>query len=357
MTRIQEIEALETGASAPARGPAEAAPTPVDAARHREEDPEAGSVLVSVLVPVTERPDRLVPLYREYAAALDELEASYEFLFLVEPQHRHLAAPLGELVEDDEPVRLLEVGQSVGEASLLKLGGSRARGSVLVILPAYRRIKAEALPELVTLIRDGSADLVAGRRWPRRDPWINRLQTRLFHGFLGSVAGRRIHDTGCGVRAMRREVLEEVPLYGNFSRFLPFLAMREGYRVEEVSCEQHPEDTKARVYGPDTYMRRLIDAMGIFFLLRFTHKPLRFFGLLGGVLSLAGVAVGGVLVLERLGGQGIADRPLFLLAVLLFTFGVQAIALGLVGELIVHLFIPGQRTYRLDESSVRELSS
>lgn len=353
MTRTREIEPLETEQSAPAPEPSDTA-TPADAPRASSASAE--SVLVSVLVPVTERPERLVPLYREYASAMSEMDASCEFLFLVEPQHRHLAAPLGQLVEDGEPVRLLEVGQSVGEASLLKLGGSRARGSVLVILPAYRRIKAEALPELISLVRDGSADLVAGRRWPRRDPWINRVQTRLFHGFLGSVAGRRIHDTGCGVRAMRKEVLEEVPLYGNFSRFLPFLAMREGYRVEEVSCEQHPEDTKARVYGPDTYLRRLIDAMGIFFLLRFTHKPLRFFGLLGSVLGIAGAAVGAVLVIERMGGQGIADRPLFLLAVLLFTFGVQAIALGLVGELIVHLFIPGRRTYRLDESSIKELS-
>ena len=159
-----------------------------------------------------------------------------------------------------------------------------------------------------------------------------------------------MHDVACGVRAMRRDVLEDLPLYGDFHRFLPLLALRDGYRVEELPAAQHPRDARPRVYSPGIYLRRLIDVLGLFFLLRFTDKPLRFFGLVGAASGLLGAAVLAVLFVQRLGGRGIADRPLLLLGVLLVMLGVQAIALGLVGEIIVHLSAARQRLYRVERS-------
>jgi hypothetical protein len=146
---------------------------------------------------------------------------------------------------------------------------------------------------------------------------------------------------------MRREVLREIPLYGDFFRFLPVLALREGFHVEEFPARQHPKDVRTRLYSPGTYLRRLIDLLGLFFLLRFTEKPLRFFGLAGSLSSITGGIILFVLVLERMQGQPLADRPLLLLGVLLVVLGAQAIALGLVGEIIVHLHAPEHRSYRL----------
>jgi hypothetical protein len=244
------------------------------------------------------------------------------------------------------------VGQVVGEATLLKLALAQCRGPIIVTLPAYRRVHASVLPQLIARVEAG-ADLAVARRWPRRDSWVNRLQNRVFHAIVRRFAGGRIRDVACGVRAMRREVLEEVPLYGDFFRFLPLLALREGYRVEEVDSPQHPADVPARVYAPGVYLRRLIDLLGLFFLLRFTEKPLRFFGLLGSGLSMSGGLILAVLLVQRLGGEGIADRPLLLLGVLLVVLGVQAIALGLIGEIIVHLHAPRKRPYRLAQFDPR----
>jgi hypothetical protein len=159
--------------------------------------------------------------------------------------------------------------------------------------------------------------------------------------------GQKIHDVASGVRAMRPEVLERVPLYGDFARFLPLFAVRDGFSVVEVPVPQHERDVRARLYRPGTYLRRLVDLLGLFFLLRFTEKPLRFFGMLGSLLSLAGGLILAVLSLQRLAGQGIADRPLLLLGVLLVVLGVQAIALGLIGEIIVHLGAAQRPTYRV----------
>ena len=109
---------------------------------------------------------------------------------------------------------------------------------------------------------------------------------------------------------MRREVLQQVALYGDFFRFFPLLALRDGYVVVEVPVPQHQRDRTRRVYGPGTYLRRFIDIVGLVFLLRFTEKPLRFFGLIGSLSAIAGVVVLAVVTVQRFGGRGIADRPI-----------------------------------------------
>lgn len=305
---------------------------------------------VSVVVPVTERPEPLAQLYSEYAPPLRAAGYHCEFVFVVEPWFRLMVDSLAALIAAGEPIRVLVVGQAMGETSLLKVAAAQSRAPLILTLPAYRRVEASSIPHLIGRLEQG-ADLVIARRWPRRDSWVNRVQSRVFHSLVGGLTESRVHDIACGVRLMRREAFEEFPLYGDFSRFLPLLALRDGYRVEEVSASQHAADAQARFYSPGTYLRRLIDLLGLFFLLRFTEKPLRFFGLLGGGLGLAGGVVLLVLLVQRLGGTGIADRPLLLLGVLLVVLGAQAVSLGLIGEIIVHLHAPRRRPYRLKRSA------
>lgn len=307
----------------------------------------SGSVTVSVLVPVTERPENLSEIYRTYSEPLRDDGWDYEFVFAFEPYHHDLTEELASLVEDGEPIRLLEAGQTVGEASLIKWAAEHSTGELLLTLPAYFRVEPRTLPKLLAPVDSADADLALACRWPREDPWINQLQSRVFHFLLRMVSGSRFRDLACGVRVMRRQVLTEVPLYGDFFRFFPLLARNQGFRVEEVKGEHHPQDRRPRVYSPGVYFRRLVDLLGVFFLVRFTYKPLRFFGLVGGAVSALGGAILAVLFVQRLGGEGIADRPMLLLGVLLVTLGVQAVALGLIGEIIVHLNAPDRPGYRV----------
>jgi glycosyltransferase involved in cell wall biosynthesis len=301
---------------------------------------------LSVIVPLVERPSPLDQLYEEFSAPLRASGRSFEFLFVGYAWHRPLTEPLRRLVARGEPIRLIEVPQAVGETALLKVGGSAARGRVLVTLPAYLQAEASALLPLVERI-EGGADLAVVYRWPRRDSVINRAQNSVLHFLVGRLAGGRLHDVACGLRAMRSELLVDVPLYGDFARFLPLLALREGFVVEEVKSAVHPRALRGRVYGPGVYLRRLIDVLGLLFLLKFTDKPLRFFGLIGSVLAMAGGVLLLTVLVQRLGGQSVANRPLLLLGVLLITLGIQSIALGLIGEMIVHLTASQRRRYRV----------
>lgn len=306
-------------------------------------------VALSVVVPVTERPRDLDWIYETYSKELKERAEAFEFLFMLQPWAWSMAERLEELVEAREPIRIFKVGQTVGESVLLQLAADEADGDIIVTLPSYPRVSAGSLGKLIDEVAADRADLASAVRVAEQQSLINRLQNRLFHWMLGRSIGGRFRDVASGVRALKREVLEDTPLYGDFFRFLPVLAGRRGYRVEEIELPQHREDTGTRVYSPGIYLRRLIDLLGLFFLVRFTQKPLRFFGLLGSVVALAGAAILVVLLVQRLGGQGIADRPMLLLGAILVVLGSQAIALGLIGEIVVHLNASHSRLYRIRE--------
>ena len=305
--------------------------------------------LISVVVPVVERADDLVAVYRAFANELDSRSEKYEFLFIFDGRFTP-PAELVALAKDNEGVRLLRFARSFGETAALRLGIEKSRGDLVITLPAYFQVQPEGI-RLLLEAAEGGADLVVASRSPRLDSWLNRLQSRAFHSIVRSVSDQQFHDMACGLRVMRRSVAEALPLYGDLHRFIPALALREGFRVEEVSVPQHPRDARTRVYGPGVYLRRLLDIAAFFFLAKFTEKPLRFFGLVGSLFLGTGTILSLVLLVQRVEGQGIANRPALLLAVLFLALGVQLMGLGLVGEIIVHLRAPHRRAYRVREQA------
>lgn len=306
---------------------------------------------VAVIVPVTERPYPLDHLYLEFSRPLQQVGLSFEFLFVMSEQWKGLMGPLARLRDEGEPIRILETGQALSESDMLQVAVRHSSAGRLVTLPAYPRVQPEALLQLLAGL-DRGFDMLTAARINRSDAWVNRFQRRAFHTLLRSFVGGELRDVASGVRAMRREVLEELDLFGDSFRFVPFLALREGFQVLELDVDQHPEDLKTRVYWPGVYLRRLIDLLGLMFRVRFAYKPLRFFGLVGSLLALSGGAILLVLLFQRMGGQGIADRPLLLLGVLMLVLGIQAVAMGLIGEIVVHHGATERPLYRIRSGGV-----
>ena len=303
--------------------------------------------LISVVIPVVERAEDLVSVYRSFAQALEQRGQPFEFIFVFDGRFTP-PAELVALTREQQKVRIHRFAREFGETAALRLGIEKSRGEIILTLPAYFQVRAEGIGALLEAVYQG-ADMSVANRSPRLDSWLNRMQSRAFHSIIGGVSRQRFHDMACGVRVMRRTVAEALPLYGDLHRFIPALALREGYRVVEVPLAQHPSDARTRVYRPGVYFRRLLDIAAFFFLAKFTEKPLRFFGLVGSVFFAAGAVISLVLLVQRVEGQGIANRPALLLAVLLVALGVQLIGLGLVGEIIVHLRAPHRRAYRVRE--------
>jgi hypothetical protein len=174
-------------------------------------------------------------------------------------------------------------------------------------------------------------------------------QSRFFNRVLSLSAGMRIHDVASGTRALRREVLGEIPLYGDFHRYLPVLAARAGFRIAEVPSAPYASALRTTWHAPSIYLFRLIDVLTVFFISRFTRRPLRLFGSFGLLFLALGLPILGFIGVERIFGTPLGDRPILVLATLLIGLGVQSFTIGLLGELLLFFNAGSLRDYRVSE--------
>jgi hypothetical protein len=165
---------------------------------------------------------------------------------------------------------------------------------------------------------------------------------------LKLITGINYRDLGCGVRLLKRTVAQEILLYGDQYRFLPVLATRRGFRVREVELAQSPADRFRGRYRIRDYLHGLLNVMTVFFLVRFTKKPLRFFGSIGFLTAGLGGIFVLILIVQRLFfGMALADRPALLLGSLLIVLGAQLFALGLLGELVIFSHASESKEYAI----------
>lgn len=305
---------------------------------------------VSVIIPVVERYGDLSSLFHEYADEIRRLGLSSEFIFVVDRRQGKVLPELRDLQrENPDAITLITLGGAFGESASLSIGLKHAKGKTLVTLASYFQVSPEGIGPAFDLLNKG-ADLVVGRRYPRKDSLFNRMQSSVFHSLVRLFTGTRFKDISCGFRVMRRTVAEELNIYGGLHRFLPVIASRQGFRVREIKLAHRKEDLPTRYYGLALYLKRVLDIMTVFFLLRFTRRPFRFFGFLGLVSAIAGGVITLYLGIYRLLDIGpIADRPLLLLGVLLLVLGVQVLSLGLLGEILIFTHARKMRDYLVAE--------
>ncbi len=302
---------------------------------------------VSVIVPVGRRQADASKLHAEYKAGLEATGLSHEIIYVLDGPQPEFAAALRLLVDQGKSFSVVSLTREFGEATALMAGFEQASGQIILTLPAYHQIQAGAIGKLLAATE--SQDVAIGWRWPRAGGPLERLRRGLFHGLLRLVTRLDYHDLGCGARACHRRVLEEIQLYGDQHRFLAVLADRQGFKVQEVQIAQSPQDRYAGRYRLREYARGILDIFTVFFLVRFTKKPLRFFGMLGVLTFTLGALATTWLVIERLFfGQGLAGRPALLLSALLVVLGLQLFALGLLGELIIFTHARQLRDYQIE---------
>ncbi len=305
---------------------------------------------VSVVIPVVERHGDLELLFAELSSEIEAAGRTAEYIFVVDYREREVIPTLRELqARTERELTLVLLGGTFGESSALTVGLERARGDVIVTAAAYFQVEPSGVRAALEGL-DAGADLIVGRRHPRLDSWFNRLQSSLFHGLVNWMTGSNFRDISSGFRAMKRRVAEELNVYGGLHRFIPILAHNQGFRVEELPIPQRKEDRPTRYYGVAIYLKRVLDVLTIFFLMKFTRRPLRFFGLIGLGVSAVGGAITLYLGIYRLLDFGaIAGRPLLLLGVLLIVLGIQTLSLGLLGEIIIFTHARSIRDYQVAE--------
>jgi len=304
-------------------------------------------VEISAIVPVCDFYDDEGRLARDYLSRLKAIGTTFELVFVLDGEHRVLKEQLVQLASTEPQVRIIELTRSFGEATALTAGLEHSSGEIVLTLPAYDQVDSAEIPRLVASM--DAFDVAVGRRRQKNG---NResggFSRRFFHRLVEFVTGHRFRDLGCGMRALKRSVANEIPLYGDLYRFIALLAASRGFRVVELDVAETDKSTGGGK-SVRVFLARLLDILSIVFLVRFTKKPLRFFGMIGGTTFAIGSIFVFYIVVERLFfGVPLAERPALLLSSLLVVLGLQLFALGLIGELIIFTHARDMKEYTVD---------
>jgi glycosyltransferase involved in cell wall biosynthesis len=289
---------------------------------------------VSAIVPVGQRVGNVPALIDEYAGILRGLGLTFEIIVVLDGPHGRMGEDLSRLEASRDWLRVITLARAFGESAALSTGFAEASGKAIMTLPGYEQVVPAEIARLVEAGR--KSDMAIGVRWPRSGSTLARLRRSGFHGLLRLLTGQRYRDLGCGLRFIKRDIVDEIPLYSDRHHFYPVLAASRGFSVEEVEVTQGPNDNYRGPRSIRQYLHRFLDILTLFFLVRFTKKPLRFFGTVGFLIGALGLVFLATLIVQRLFfGVALADRPALLLSSLLLVLGVQVFALGLIGELII----------------------
>lgn len=294
---------------------------------------------VSVVVPVFNEEDNVLPLYRALTHVMERLERRWEILFVDDGSTDATYQALQQVQLQDARVRVLRLRRNFGQTAALAAGFDYAREGIIIALDGDLQNDPEDIPLLIAKLEEGY-DVVSGWRVDRQDGfWLRRLPSKIANWLISRTTGTHLHDYGCTLKAYRAEAIKEVRLYGEMHRFIPALVGGGGARVAEIPVRHHPRVHGRSKYGLSRTIRVILDLLMVKFFLSFLTKPLRIFGSLGLLSFLPGIAICVYLVLWRIfSGGPLADRPLFLLGVLLTVVGVQFLSIGLLAEIQIRTY-------------------
>jgi len=295
-------------------------------------------VAVSYVIPFVDEEATLVELYQRIAAVSGSMVGpgeAWEVVFVDDGSTDGSAAVVEALCAEHPEVRLIQLTGNFGKSAALAAGFDHARGEVVFTLDADLQDVPEEAPRLLAKLDEGY-DLVTGWKKDRRDPLGKVIPSRVFNWLVRRMTGLRLHDINCGFKVYRRPVVDNLRIYGELHRFTPALAHWRRFKVAELPVEHQPRTRGKSKFGGGRFFRGLVDLFTVFFLLKYDRRPAHFFGLVGLLAFVAGVAICGYLTALKIGGEGIGHRPLLMLGVLLIVVGLQVMLTGLLAELIVH---------------------
>ena len=289
--------------------------------------------MISVVVPLLNEEQSLEELYREIAAALESRGDPFEVVFVDDGSTDGSMDVLNHLHDETTNVVVVHLRRNFGKAAALQAGFLEARGDVIVTIDGDLQDDPAEIPPLLAKLDEGF-DLVSGWKTRRNDPLVRRLFSRVFNWATAVVSGVRLHDVNCGLKAYRAEVLHGMRVYGELHRFLPILASYQGFRIAEIPVNHRPRQHGRSRYGPERYLRGFLDLLSVTFMGRYRYRPLHLFGGVGLFMGALGFVILLYLTVIWFWGQGIGQRPLLTLGVLLMVVGIQLVSLGLLSEMI-----------------------
>lgn len=288
---------------------------------------------LSVVVPLFEESKSLPELVEQIAESLREF--TFELILVDDGSKDDSWDVIKELRSAYPWVKGVSLQRNYGKSTALQAGFDVARGRYVATLDADLQDDPSEIPSMIDMLKSGH-DLVSGWKKQRKDPVSKTIPSRFFNTVTRWVTGINLHDFNCGLKVYRREVIENIHLYGELHRYVPLLAQWEGYdRIAEKVVQHHPRKYGQTKFGLSRFMHGFLDLLTIMFVHNYMSRPMHFFGSLG-VLSLI---VGGVInfylsYMKVIYDEPLANRPLLFLGIMLVVIGVQFFSIGFLGDMI-----------------------
>lgn len=304
---------------------------------------------ISVVIPVHNEAANVEPLARRLLRVLDDFCTSSEIIFVDDGSIDGTFERLCTLHAADSRVRVVRFTRNYGQTPALVAGFDHARAPIVVTMDGDLQLHPEDLPALVGKLREGY-DIVSGWRDRSRDPLLRSLPSRAANRMMAGLTGLKMRDFGSTFKAYRRDMLNNLNLYGELHRFVPALASRYGARMAEIPVQWSPRQHGKSHYGLARTWRVFLDMIAVKFLISYTAKPLRLFGSIGVACFLLGLLLWLITLLMKLppfGGYAITGNPLLYLGVLLVIMGVQFVTNGLLAEMLTRTYYEGGKVRRI----------
>jgi glycosyltransferase involved in cell wall biosynthesis len=297
---------------------------------------------LSVVIPIKDERDNLEPLHKRLRQALEPL-GSYEIIIVDDGSTDGSYEVLHKLAESDTRLKVVRLRRNFGQTPALQAGIDWSTGDVLVTMDGDLQNDPADIPMLLDKLNEGY-DAVLGLRANRQDHlFVRKVPSMLGNWLIRKVTGVHIKDMGCTLRAMRRDLAEALPLYGELHRFVPVLAQQHGARLAQVPVRHHPRTAGKTKYNLTRTVRVVLDLITVKFLHSYLTRPMHVLGLAGLIsMGLGALSLLATIWMKSHRGVFMTGNPLLLLSAMLELIGVQFISMGLLGEILTRTYFESQ---------------
>lgn len=305
---------------------------------------------ISVVVPVYNEEKNIPVLYEELISVLTTVNEDYEILFIDDGSSDSTFGELSKLNFQNPRVKIIKFRKNLGKSTALNAAFRHAKGDIIVTMDGDLQDNPKDIPLFIAKIHEGF-DLVSGWKNPRLDPFTKRAPSLIYNALVRLVTGIDLHDFNCGFKAYKKNVAENLRLYGEMHRYIPALAAWNGYSIAEIIINHRPRQFGTSKFHKSRIIKGLMDLITIQFLTKYASRPLHVFGVVGLTSVVLGMTTGMYLLfLKFFRGESIGERPLLVLSSLLILAGLQFICWGLIGEMIAYREIREENPDRYIES-------
>jgi glycosyltransferase involved in cell wall biosynthesis len=301
---------------------------------------------LSVVITVLNERENISPLLLAIQSALQNID--YEVVFVDDGSSDGTQKEIRKCA--DERTHLVELRKNYGQSTAMTAGIDHATGVYIALLDGDLQNDPTDIPFMLQKLKDEDWDVVAGNRANRQDGMLLRkIPSKIANAIIRKMTGVYIKDYGCTLKIFKREIAEDLGIYGELHRFIPVLAKLQGASITQVDVKHHARQHGVSKYGINRTFKVMADLITMVFWRKYIQKPMHLFGTMGFISLGLGILINGYLLILKLLGNDIWGKPLLILGLIFLLGGIQLITFGILAEINVRTYFEGtnRKTYQV----------